>query len=325
MRRVTVRAPARLHLGFLDLHGGLGRRFGGLGLSIDAFATVVHAHRAPELLVEGREAARATVQAEDILEGLGIRSAAHLSIAQTAPAHVGLGSGTQLSLCIAAALARLYDIDCPPRQLALLAERGRRSGIGVGAFSEGGFLVDGGRTVQGGVPQVIARAPFPTSWRILLIFDESAEGLHGVAEAEAFAALAPLSAEQTGALCRLALIQVLPALLDEDLGSFGSAIGEIQRVVGDHFAPAQGGRFTSAPVARVLAWLESAGVAGVGQSSWGPTGFAILASERLASELLAAARSEFASEPGLRFVVCGGRNSGASIESVDVDSLAELI
>src|ERR1700680_1975654 len=33
---VTVTAAARLHLGFLDLNGGLGRRFGSIGLAIDA-------------------------------------------------------------------------------------------------------------------------------------------------------------------------------------------------------------------------------------------------------------------------------------------------
>ena len=36
---VSVVAAARLHLGFLDMNGALGRKFGGLGLSIDAPAT----------------------------------------------------------------------------------------------------------------------------------------------------------------------------------------------------------------------------------------------------------------------------------------------
>src|SRR5882672_592426 len=36
---VEVFAPARLHLGFLDLNGGLGRRFGSLGLTIDGIGT----------------------------------------------------------------------------------------------------------------------------------------------------------------------------------------------------------------------------------------------------------------------------------------------
>ena len=60
-------------------------------------------------------------------------------------------------------------------------------------------------------------------------------------------------------------------------------------MVGDYFAPAQGGRFSSPQVAAALGQLERHGGHGVGQSSWGPTGFAFAASadeaERLADRL----------------------------------------
>ena len=36
---VTVTVPARLHFGFLDLNGGLGRRFGSIGLAISDLRT----------------------------------------------------------------------------------------------------------------------------------------------------------------------------------------------------------------------------------------------------------------------------------------------
>ena len=36
---VSVIAPARLHLGFLDLHGGLGWKFGSIGLAVSAIET----------------------------------------------------------------------------------------------------------------------------------------------------------------------------------------------------------------------------------------------------------------------------------------------
>ena len=41
MKGVQVTTAARLHLGFLDLAGDLGRRFGSIGLAIDAFETRV--------------------------------------------------------------------------------------------------------------------------------------------------------------------------------------------------------------------------------------------------------------------------------------------
>ena len=38
---VTLRAPARLHLGFLDPSASLGRRFGSIGVVIEGFETEV--------------------------------------------------------------------------------------------------------------------------------------------------------------------------------------------------------------------------------------------------------------------------------------------
>ena len=56
---VRIAAHARLHLGFLDLEGGLGRRFGGLGLGLEGPATRLRLARAQSLSVAGEEAKRA--------------------------------------------------------------------------------------------------------------------------------------------------------------------------------------------------------------------------------------------------------------------------
>ena len=45
-RKVVISAAARLHLGFLDLHGGLGRRFGSIGIAIDGPVTRLSLARA---------------------------------------------------------------------------------------------------------------------------------------------------------------------------------------------------------------------------------------------------------------------------------------
>ena len=52
---VSLRAPARLHLGFLDPGASLGRRFGSLGLVIDGFETEVEVSAAHEPLVSASE------------------------------------------------------------------------------------------------------------------------------------------------------------------------------------------------------------------------------------------------------------------------------
>ncbi|MDD5304926.1 MAG: GHMP kinase, partial [Elusimicrobia bacterium] len=62
--RVSVAAAARLHLGFLDMNGALGRKFGGLGLSIDAPATRLTLERAEATSVSGADAERAAALLE---------------------------------------------------------------------------------------------------------------------------------------------------------------------------------------------------------------------------------------------------------------------
>jgi beta-RFAP synthase len=317
MRRIIVTAPARLHLGFLDLNGALGRSFGSLGLTLGGLATSVSAEPADTLCVQGAQRERAEKFACRLLEQFGPGRGARISIDRAIPAHVGLGSGTQLSLALGAALARLYDWHLDTRAIAALAARGARSGIGIGAFDGGGFLVDGGKTAHGEPPRIVARAEFPAHWRVLLIFDRRVEGLHGDAEMAAFGALPEFPPESAGELCRLTLMQALPALLDADVRRFGAAIGRIQRVVGDHFAPAQGGRFASPQVAEVLAWLEAQGITGVGQSSWGPTGFALLASETQAHGIARAAYARWGDNSGLHFQVCTGLNRGATIDTLN--------
>ncbi len=86
--------------------------------------------------------------------------------------------------------------------------------------------------------------------------------------------------------------------------------------MGDYFAPAQNGRFISPAVSAVLAWLEEAGVAGVGQSSWGPTGFAILPDADTAAGICREAERRFGNRfERLRFMVTRGRNRGADVKS----------
>ncbi|MGH6852291.1 MAG: beta-ribofuranosylaminobenzene 5'-phosphate synthase family protein, partial [Methylocella sp.] len=220
---VTVAAAARLHLGFLDMNGGLGRRFGGLGLAIDRPATRLTIRRAPALAVEGLEAERAARHLALLVRQLDLTQAYSLTIHEAIPAHAGLGSGTQLALGIAAALRHLEGIPADQASDALLLRRGARSGIGLGLFERGGLIVDGGRGTQTATPPVVARMDFPPQWRVIVIFDPRTEGMHGRDEQAAFARLADLEAASAAEICRLVLIKALPALAEHDIGAFGDA------------------------------------------------------------------------------------------------------
>jgi len=185
--------------------------------------------------------------------------------------------------------------------------------MGVGAFCEGGFFVDGGKGPRETPPPIVARAPFPDSWRLLLVFDEEGQGLHGTAEREAFEQLPAFPEADAGHLARLVLMRILPALREWDLDGFGRGLGELQAVLGDYFAPAQGGRFTSPRVAGVMEWLQEQGVTGVGQSSWGPTAFAVFGDARQAHRFQQAVRERFRDCPSLRTEVRAAARTGAWI------------
>ncbi len=316
VNEVRVAASARLHLGFLDLHGGLGRKFGGLGLAIDGPKTRLTLTRAEEVSIEGPQADRAGSLFETARAAFAPGAKARLVIHEAIPEHVGLGSGTQLALAIAAALRRLEDVAGDAAADAAAMGRGARSGLGAGLFERGGFIVDGGRSEDGPTAPVVARLAFPPEWRILLVSDRDAEGVHGQREREAFAALPAFSEPTAGDLCRRVLLQALPALCERDLPRFGEAIEHIQRAVGDYFAPAQGGgRFLSVAVERAVAALVAAGAVGGGQTSWGPTGFAFAASQAEAERIAARVRPP---AEGLSIEVFQALDRGARIDAVYV-------
>lgn len=302
-------------MGFVDLHGGEGRRYGSLGLALEGPFTRLRLSRNCGVAAEGPDAGRAARYATSLAERFDLRDGVRIDVEEAIPPHAGLGSGTQLALAVGAGMAKLFALDVRTFEIASALDRGTRSGLGIGLFDQGGFVVDGGSAGDGVPPPVIARQPFPPEWRLLLVFDRGRQGPHGEAEIRKFAALLDFPEADAAELCRLVLMCALPGVVQADLDSFGDAVGRIQARVGDHFADAQGGRYASPGVSRVLEWLGSRGLKAVGQSSWGPTGFAVCPSDATAKQLKAEARARFGREFGLDFAVTCARNHGAEVES----------
>lgn len=310
---VAVSVPARLHLGFLDLDGALGRRFGSIGLGLDEPLTRIEIGRAERDTVTGAEQERSARHLDNLRQWLKLGGHHRLNVAQAIPSHAGLGSGTQLALAIAAGLRVLHRLALDVRGDASRLGRGARSGVGVALFEHGGVVVDGGRSDDGGPPPLIARLPFPPQWRILLLLDHKQQGVHGAAEIDAFERLPAFPKSIAAHICHLTLLKTLPALAEHDIDSFGAAITETQAAIGDHFAPAQGGRFTSSSVAASLSLLQDWKIAGVGQSSWGPTGFAFMRDEAEAKAIVERLGMQPAAH-GLELMVVRASKGGAHIE-----------
>ncbi len=322
-KTVTVTAPARLHLGFMDMNGELGRNFGGLGLTLDGIHTRLSVRISEDVMAKGPSSKRAIKYAKLLLEKYAPDLGVYIEVHEAIPEHAGLGSGTQLGLAVCSAISHLFDLDIDITTIAKLTDRGARSGIGVGAFQQGGFIVDGGRGGKTIVPPVICRMAFPEQWRLILIFDNRKSGLSGASEKAAFKKLPPMDPGISANLCRTVLMRVLPALVESNLQDFGKGITYVQQRVGDYFANYQGGRFSSHLVADALSWMEDQGIVGVGQSSWGPTGFAIVENEIEAGRLVKMASK--VSHKALSFNVYKASNQGAKIEITNKGATSDKV
>ena len=330
LRSVSIKAPARLHLGFLDLNASMGRRFGSIGMAINSHCTQLTVRPADAFQLSGIRLSdetntRLNTLTERFYSAFGQQlphpqHGVHIHVDELIPEHAGFGSGTQLALALGTALSHLHGIPADCHDLAIQLGRGKRSGIGTATFQQGGFVIDGGLRPEQTVPPVLIQQPFPKNWRVLLIMDPEHKGIHGHTEKQAFRDLPAFPLSQSQAICHLTLMQLLPALVEQDIVQFGEAITEIQALIGDHFSQAQGGRYTSASVAACLREAQRLGHAGIAQSSWGPTGCVFVDSESAAQQLMTQLQTFVASsyndESGPFFVSAQANNSGANIERV---------
>ena len=116
------------------------------------------------------------------------------------------------------------------RSLARAVGRGKRSAIRTWTFEDGGLVVEGGRRAdRDECGPLIARVPFPPSWRCVVAIPEGTPGISGAGEAEAFARL-PAPPERVERVAHVVLMALLPALADADLAGFGRALTEVQEI-----------------------------------------------------------------------------------------------
>jgi beta-RFAP synthase len=212
------------------------------------------------------------------------------------PPHAGLGSGTQLALAVARALAELYGVASDARSLARAVGRGRRSAIGTWTFEDGGLVVEGGRRAdRDECGPLIARVPFPPTWRCVVAIPEGTPGISGAGEAEAFARLPAPQERDVERVAHVVLMALLPALADTDLAGFGRALTEVQEITGRWFASVQGGTYAPGASADFVRRLREWGASGVGQSSWGPAVYGIVDGEEAGGRLADRAREAMGS------------------------------
>lgn len=315
-RSIRVASPSRLHFGMFSFGRTDVRQFGGVGVMVDKPGMELVISPAERLETSGPLAGRVREFAE--------RAAQHaawlpdeipccIKVVRAPRSHVGLGSGTQLGMAVAQGLNAFFGGNWQtPQDFARAAGRGRRSAIGLHGAVSGGLLIEGGKRDMEEISPLISRIELPEAWRFVLCWPGGEQGLSGEAETEAFQRLPPVPLETTAVLCQEALLELAPAAAAGDIDRFGESVYRFGRTAGQCFAAQQGSEFANPRVARLVAWLREQGVRGVGQSSWGPSVFA-LTPDLAAAEKLSAKLASTPEHRGLDIVLAAPANRGAAV------------
>lgn len=327
----SIHAPSRLHLTLIDLHGRYDRIDGGVGLTLRQPQLVIQAKANKtenRIIFEDNMKLSSSSQEDYIqkiqraIEGmnnfLGIEDYYQFRVKQTYPPHSGLGSGTQLSLAVGKLILRLNQEDLEASEIAKIVGRGGTSGIGVGSFDQGGFIIDGGHSRKekhdflpsaastASPPPITARYPFPADWNIILVIPRVSRKVSGEDEVNIFQKYCPIPLKEVQELSHLLLMKMMPAVAENDLESFGWAVNHIQEIGFKKIEV----RLQNPLIPQLMQELRSSGAAGVGMSSFGPTVYAI--TDTNSREIVKTAQ-EMLSGIGREIIITKAQNHGAKI------------
>jgi beta-ribofuranosylaminobenzene 5'-phosphate synthase len=318
MGMIRVVSPSRLHLTLIDLNAELGRVDGGAGITLESPGMEITADEADTIEVSGDSilADKMRKAAEALLPtGKGIK----LHIKEGLPDHVGLGSGTQAALSAASAINRIYGLGKSVRELAVAVGRGGTSGIGVAAFENGGIILDGGhkfKDKRAFSPSAACRMPpgpvlfrkdFP-DWPIVLAIPNT-KGAHDAEEVDIFKRYCPIPLAEVQEICHVILMQMLPALVEEDLESFGKAINHFQ-LAGFKKREVE---LQPRAVLDIVEYLRDNGASGSGISSFGPVVYGIVGSLGEGRKLQKEAQRMLNESLGGEVMLTKAKNRGADI------------
>lgn len=309
--RVTVEAGSRLHLGFYSILNE-SRAYGSVGIYLEEPRTLVR------IAPEG--------SAPDELRGLisvicGREAELGAQVLSSPPRHVGAGSTTQIAMSAGLGASIYCGKRLSYREIAVAAERGTVSGIGIHAFRFGGLIVDGGRAWREGMkltppksprdlPPLISRIPIPNEWIAVLIVPK---GGRRVREEEESFMLSPEPPGFDQDQLHKNLVMLLHGALGGSLGLFSRGVEGIQNLMGEYFERYQGGRFSSGQTRASVDVLKAAGALGIGQSSWGPLAYGFSLEERREALLAEIRRGLKREGIDAEVIITKARNRGAAV------------
>lgn len=328
---MIIKTPSRLHITLIDLNGALGRIDGSVGLTIEKPGLTLQAesqNKGIEIIFKGHKHSEKLIMnyrekiensATKMLKFLNISSGFKFIVKETYPVHSGLGSGTQISLAVGKVVLKLNNMDMTAPEIAKIVGRGGTSGIGVIAFDQGGFIIDGGHRVcekPGFLPSsasyaspapLITRYEFPEDWNIVLAVPDVPAGASGPEEVNIFQKYCPIPLEDVQKLSHILLMKMMPSVVEEDIDSFGDSVNQIQ-TTGFKKVELE---LQHPLISTLIENMRSAGAAGAGMSSFGPAVYAV--TDTGSGEISKAAQNTM-KDVGGELIITKAQNSGVIIK-----------
>ena len=292
---MEIETSARLHLSLIDLNGSEGRIDGGIGICLEEPSirleceenndkTEIIFDKSIDNINDFNEYSQKINDACLKMNNyLGSDKTYTFTLKEAYPIHHGLGLGTQLLLSTGRLIAQLNNKKLDVLQLARIVQRGGTSGIGVKSFESGGFIIDGGhkRDVKSkflpssaskvSPPPVLARYDFPKKWNIILAIPEVNKSVSGQKEIDIFDNYTPVDIGDVERISYLTLMKLMPAVLEEDMESFGDAVNKIQELGFKKIEK----NLQKEVITQTINHMKHMDIPAVGMSSFGPTCFGI--------------------------------------------------
>ena len=240
----VVSTGTRVHISLFDVGYATNRVFGGVGFALASPRVRVAAARGKSLKLVGfnSDERNYLIGAFNRLSRLTSLSPIGTVCLLEAPmAHVGFGRKTAVTLAALLAISRSYDHDFERETLWRASGRGGVSGIGLGAFFQGGLLIDSGRECEGHrvfapssmitptqPPLLALTLDFPIDWRCILLMPPGVHR-HGLEELRVFSA-APLPSDEIRQVIQATMCGLVAAVQGDDLDLAGEALEVILRM-----------------------------------------------------------------------------------------------
>ncbi|MCA9010612.1 MAG: hypothetical protein KDB01_12750 [Planctomycetaceae bacterium] len=324
MNGIEIVTGSRLHFGLICSRPAARWRFGGIGVMLrqPAWRLRVTPINGDTDLIEATSIARLRVR--EFLHRIRSHQqvpSLRLQVFEETSFHSGLGSGTQLSLALSAAAELLTRrrLEEDPFQLARMADRAERSAIGTVGFFKGGFLIDHGAVADGTLIRQVDCLTFPADWRFVLVHPADAQGLSGEREQTFFRQQASMPATLVDSLEQQILQHIAPSIRERRFDVFANSLENYGRMVGTFYSAEQGGVFAHPSITQLVEQLQTHGVIGMAQSSWGPLIGVPARSQQHADEIAKLIPSCL-DEQALQVSISEPFNTGAIIRSMVNDA-----